>query len=221
MPRSLARTSAFARFEALRMLRARLTTAGIVLFLATHAIGRWQDAGGDALFGVAYLVALALSFNPGLSSDRESDFDRLMTFDFVSPAEYALGKSAGMVAWIVLLGSACWLIATAFGKGDVGFATWFTSLMTLVALASLPFIAALDMLMRTRLPAAAFLIVAIVTVLAATALGMEAETVQRALGIGVTRYDYPSLLPLAIRAGAGLALTPALIVVGLRLARRA
>ena len=215
-----ARVAAFGRFEASRMLRSRWTALGVLVFLGAHALGRWQGAGNDGLFMAGYLVAFAVSFGPGLSADRGLAFDLLLVFNFLSPADYALGKSAGMLVWTVTFTAACWAIAVSLGGGDVRFATWYASLLILVVVAALPFVVVADLFLSTRLPTAAVLIVLVAVLFALVALGVEPFTIQEWLGIQVTPYSCPSLVPLALRAGVGVVVTPALIVVGLRLARR-
>ena len=215
-----ARAAAFGRFEASRMLRSRWTALGVLMFLGTHALGRWQGAGNDGLFIAGYLVAFAVSFGPGLSADRGLTFDLLLVFNFLSPGEYALGKSAGMLVWTAAFTAACWAIAAVLGGGDVRFATWYAVLLVLVMVVALPFVVLADLLLSTRLPTAALLIVLVMVLFTLVALGVDAITIQEWLSIQVTPYSYPSLVPLALRAGVGAAVTPALIVVGLRLARR-
>ena len=210
-----ARVAALGRFEAARMVRSRWTALGVLVFLVAHALGRWQHAGSDGLFTAGYVVAFALSFGPGLSADRDLAFDLLLVFNFLSPGDYALGKSAGMLAWAAAFTVVCWAIAAALGGGDVRFATWHAALAALLVVAALPFVVVADLLLSTRLPTAAVLVVLVVCLFTLLALGVEASTLSSALGFQVTPYSYRSLLPLLLRAGVGLALTPALIVVGI------
>ena len=43
---TLSRALPFARLEARRALRSRVTLLGAGVFAAAHAVGRWQDGGG-------------------------------------------------------------------------------------------------------------------------------------------------------------------------------
>lgn len=209
--RSLARSWAFARLETLRALRASVTLLGAVVLAGAHAVGRWQDAGSDGLFVLAFLAAWALAFGPALSADRSLSFDRLLVLDLLSPLEYAAGKTAAMVAWIASLAAFAWTVATLFSGGDVRFASWHTALVVLLALTALPAVAATDLFLRIRLPAAATLLLVVVVFVVLSAVGVEALAVQAALGFVVTPYAWVSLGPLLLRACAGIVLTVALV----------
>ncbi len=209
--RSPARGWAFARLEALRALRARVTLLGAAVLAAAHAVGRWQEAGSDGLFVLGFIAAWALAFSPGLSADRSLSFDRLLVLDFLSPLEYAVGKTAAMVAWIASLAAFAWTVAALFSGGDVRFASWYTALGALLTLTALPAVAATDLLLGIRLPAAATFVLVFVVFLVLSAVGVEVFAVQAALGLVVTPYSWVSLGPLLLRSCLGVALTVALV----------
>lgn len=219
-PGSATRVAALGLFEASRALRSRWTALGVLVFFVAHALGRWQHADDDGLFIAGYLVAFAISFAPGLATDRGLTFDLLLVYNLVSACDYALGKEVGMVAWTTAFTAACWGVAVALGGGDFRFATWYAASVGLVVLAALPFVVVADLLLTTRLPAAAVFIMLVVVLFALVAVGVEPATIQSWLGLRLTPHAYASLVPLLVRAGVGVAVTPALIVVALRLARR-
>jgi hypothetical protein len=188
-----------------------VTLLGAGVLAAAHAVGRWQDAGSDGLFVLGFIAAWALAFSPGLSADRSLSFDRLLVLDLLSPLEYAVGKTAAMVAWIASLATFAWTVAALFSGGDVRFASWYTALGALLALAALPAVAATDLFLGTRLPAAATLLLFFVVVMVLAAAGVEVLAVQRALGLAVTPHSWVSLAPLLLRACAGIVLTVALV----------
>ncbi|HSW29357.1 MAG TPA: hypothetical protein VLH75_07665 [Longimicrobiales bacterium] len=215
---ALSRSWAFARIETARALRARVTLLGAGVFTLAHAVGRWQDAGSDGLFVLGYIAAWALAFGPGLSADRSLSFDRLLVLDLLSPLEYSVGKTAAMVAWIASLAAFAWTVAVLFSGGDVRFASWYTAMAALVALVLIAAVAAVDLLMGTRLPAAATLLLLMVVFVVLAALGMEGTAAFVRLGLVVTPYSYASLGPLLLRACVGVALT--LVLVGMAAAAR-
>ena len=208
---ALTRARAFARLEALRALRARVTLLGAAVLAAAHAVGRWQEAGSDGFFVLGFIAAWALAFGPGLSADRSLSFDRLLVLDLLSPLEYAVGKTVAMLAWIASLAAFAWTLGALFSGGDVRFASWYTALAALLALTALPAVAATDLFMGIRLPAAATLVLVLVVFIVVAALGVEPAAVMAALGVGVTPYSWASLGPLLLRACAGIVLTVALV----------
>ena len=210
-PGFMVRAAALARFESVRALRAWGTVLGALVFTAAHAVGRWQGAGSDGFFVLGFLAAYVVAFSPGLSADRGLSFDRLLVLDLLSPVEYAVGKTAAMVAWTATSGAFIWTVAALFSGGDVRFAGWYTAMVLLLALAAMPVVVATDLLLGTRLPAAAALLLAVVVLVLLMALGVEPQAILGALGLMFTPYSWVSLGPLLLRACVGVALTPVLV----------
>lgn len=203
----MTRALAFARLEVVRSLRARGSLLGAGILLATYAVGRWQSDSPEGFLVLGYLAAYAASFGPGLSADRGLSFDRLLVLDLMAPWEYAAGKTAAMAAWVVSSAAYVWAVAAFLSGLDLRFAGWYSAFLLLLATAALPLVAAADLVLRIRLPAAAALLLALVALIVVMALSGEDLSFLGALGLAVTPYSYPSLGPLLARACMGLALT--------------
>jgi len=217
---ALRRSLAFARFEAARALRSRGLLLAAAVFLLVHATGRWLVDGDDHLFGVGFLLAFAVACRPALSEDRERFFDRLLLLHLLSPVEYAVGKTIATVAWTSTFAAASFAVALLVGRGDLLFAGWYALLFLLLALAALPFVFSIDVVLATRVPAAVFLLLTMVTLFAAVAVGTDPERIQAVLGLRSSRYHFETLVPLLVRALAALATVPVVVLAGLRLRSR-
>ncbi len=198
---------AFARLEALRSLRARGSLLGAVILLVTYAVGRWQSDSPEGFLVLGYLAAFAAAFSPGLSTDRSLSFDRLLVLDLMAPWEYAAGKTAAMAAWVGSSAAGAWTVAFLLSGFDLRFAGWYSAFLLLLAAAALPLVAATDLLLRIRLPAAAALLLALVALIVVMALSGKETSFLGALGLAVTPYSYASLGPLLVRACLGVAVT--------------
>lgn len=194
-----------AAFELRRMLRSPTTAAAVVTFTAVLALGHWiarGDATGaddDRLFGYAFLLAAMIGWRLNLATDRVRGFEDFAVPNLAGPARYVAGKLVAAALWLGCLATFAFVAGLALSAGDLRYAVWYPPVFALVVWSFVPVLAAVELVIDTRVPAVVVALLFATIATGSAAFG-SVEAPFRILGLlPIERYRPETLGPLLLR----------------------
>lgn len=213
MKETMQQTAAVTRLELTRTWAMPATRVALITFLALTAVGQylyWRALPprpvDDRLLAHAFLLAAMIGLRIGISGDRTLGSESLMVGNLIRPAAYFFGKLGAFLSALLALTAIAFAYASVISAGDWRHALWYSTAIALVICLFTPLILAIELLMQTRYPGpAALVIFSVAMIIAGITTGVE--PVVNILALDMTGLDFHTLPPLAARSVAALILT--------------
>lgn len=204
-------TRALLVFEVRRRVHDPGVGAGLLLFLVIVGLDAWgrgsgvlAPEGSGSSFGMAYLAGVGLGLRTGHGTDRAAGFTSYLTLNFVAPWRVAAARTGAAVLYVAAFAGIAAGAAALFGGVELVLVAWRSIALTLVTLAFLPVVAAVELLSVTRFPALVVVLLYLVGGLIWVAVAGSSEGYLSALGLDALEPgSWRSLGPLGARAALG------------------